>query len=210
MRWSFIETSYAFLLASRLCETWPSISRAWLFYLHRRNQPVWAISLPRFRQTSTEILAHRASLHPHKQEIGCRGFSRKILDLVSRRARLSHVNRPLNRKARMPQESLTAFFWNKPGDSLVKYFRYSKYQPAFQKEVPNNIWIPLLVFLYLTCLMHHSIPSTNTQPPGDPRGFALYCCPGAGIYTWWPSPGTGFFLHIHKIMFSTVKKYTFT
>ena len=33
-----------------------------------------------------------------------------------------------------------------------------------------------------TCIMHQSIPSTNI-PPGDPRGFALYCCPGAGIYT---------------------------
>ena len=55
------------------------------------------------------------------------------------------------------------------------------------------------------CLMHQSIPSTNI-PPG---GFALYCCPGAGIYTLWPSPGAGF-LHIHKITFSTVKKCTFT
>ena len=45
-------------------------------------------------------------------------------------------------------------------------------------------------------------------PPGRPPGFALYCCPRAGIYTWWPSPGPGF-LHIHKITFSTVKKYTF-
>ena len=52
---------------------------------------------------------------------------------------------------------------------------------------------------------HHPPPS----PPGDPRGFALYCCPGAGVYTCWPSPGAGF-LHIHKIRFSTVKKYTFT
>ena len=32
------------------------------------------------------------------------------------------------------------------------------------------------------CLMHQSIPSTNI-PPGDPQGFALYCCPGARIYT---------------------------
>ena len=56
--------------------------------------------------------------------------------------------------------------------------------------------------------MHRSIPSTNI-PPGDPRGFALHCCPRAGIYTWWPSPGAGF-LHIHKITFNTVKKYTFT
>ena len=31
-------------------------------------------------------------------------------------------------------------------------------------------------------LMHQSIPSTNI-PPGDPRGFALYCCPKARIYT---------------------------
>ena len=25
--------------------------------------------------------------------------------------------------------------------------------------------------------------STNIPPSGNPRGFALYCCPGAGIYT---------------------------
>ena len=43
--------------------------------------------------------------YPHKQKIGCRDFSRKILDLGSRQASLSHVNRLLNRKARMPQES---------------------------------------------------------------------------------------------------------
>ena len=57
-----------------------------------------------------------------------------------------------------------------------------------------------------TQLMHQSIPSTNIPPPspGDPRDFALYGCPGAGIYTWWPSPGAGF-LHIHKITFTTVK-----
>ena len=23
----------------------------------------------------------------------------------------------------------------------------------------------------------------HPPPPGDPRGFALYCCPGSGIYT---------------------------
>ena len=56
---------------------------------------------------------------------------------------------------------------------------------------------------FSSLFMHQSIPSTNI-PPGGPRGFALYCCPGAGIYTWWPSPGGGF-LHIHKITFSTVK-----
>ena len=56
-------------------------------------------------------------------------------------------------------------------------------------------------------IMHQSIPSTNI-PPSEPMGFALYCSPGTGIYTWWPSPGAGF-LHIHKITFSTVKKVYF-
>ena len=56
------------------------------------------------------------------------------------------------------------------------------------------------------CISQFQAP---TSPPGDPRGFALHCCPGAGIYTWWPSPRAGF-LHIHKITLSTVKKYTFT
>ena len=28
-----------------------------------------------------------------------------------------------------------------------------------------------------------SVNSKHQHPPGDPRGFALYCCPGAGIYT---------------------------
>ena len=56
------------------------------------------------------------------------------------------------------------------------------------------------------CISQFQAP---TSPLGDPWGFALYCCPGARIYTWWPSPGAGF-LHIHKITFSTVKKYTFT
>ena len=66
----------------------------------------------------------------------------------------------------------------------------------------------------LCCHTNPSVNSKHEHPPppppqGDPRGFALYCCPVAGIYTWWPSPGAGF-LHIHKITFSTVKKYTFT
>ena len=33
----------------------------------------------------------------------------------------------------------------------------------------------------------HDYASVNSKhqhpPPGDPQGFALYCCPGAGIYT---------------------------
>ena len=31
-------------------------------------------------------------------------------------------------------------------------------------------------------ILHQSIPSTNI-PPRRPPGFALYCCPRAGIYT---------------------------
>ena len=72
------------------------------------------------------------------------------------------------------------------------------------------IIIIIILMIINSKIKHQSIPSTNIPPlRGDPRGFALYCCPGAGIYTWWPSQGGGF-LHIHKITFSTVKKYTFT
>ena len=60
--------------------------------------------------------------------------------------------------------------------------------------------------LWRLCICQFQAP---TSPPGDPRSFALYCCPRVGIYTWWPSPGAEV-LHIHKITFSTVKKYTFT
>ena len=72
---------------------------------------------------------------------------------------------------------------------------------VFCFETESRVW-----FIFWLCISQFQAP---TSPPGRPPGFALYCSPGAGIYTWWPSPGTGF-LHIHKITFSTVKKYTFT
>ena len=50
--------------------------------------------------------------------------------------------------------------------------------------------------------------STNI-PPGRPLGFCTLLLPwGRDLYLI-PSPGAGF-SHIHKITFSTVKKYTFT
>ena len=44
-------------------------------------------------------------------------------------------------------------------------------------------------------LMYQSIPSTNI-PPGDPRGFALYCCPEAGIILDDLPRGPGFCISI--------------
>ena len=58
-------------------------------------------------------------------------------------------------------------------------------------------------------IMHQSIPSTNIPPPGRPPGFCTLLLPrGRDLYLM-TFPGAGF-LHIHKITFSTVKKYTFT
>ena len=58
------------------------------------------------------------------------------------------------------------------------------------------------------CIMHQSIPSTNILP-GRPPGFCTLLLPrGRDLYLM-TFPGAGF-LHIHKITFSTVKKYTFT
>ena len=90
--------SYAFLLASPLASlvvlfTWQKsarLSHSVAKYSVKRQPKSYLTGLVRY---------------PHKQKIGCRDFSRKILDLGSRQASLSHVNRLLNRKARMPQES---------------------------------------------------------------------------------------------------------
>ena len=90
--------SYAFLLASRLAGFGCSIYMAKIspFEPFRCQNSVncqlksWLTGLVRY---------------PHKQKIDCRGFSRKILDLGLRRASLSHANRLLNRKARMPYKS---------------------------------------------------------------------------------------------------------
>ena len=57
-------------------------------------------------------------------------------------------------------------------------------------------------------LMHQSIPSTNI-PPGRPGVLHSTAAPGPGFILDDLPPGPGF-LHIHKITFSTVKKYTFT
>ena len=60
--------------------------------------------------------------------------------------------------------------------------------------------------------MHQSIPSANITPPPPPRATP-------GVLHSTAAPGPGFILddlpqvgvlHIHKITFSTVKKYTFT
>ena len=56
--------------------------------------------------------------------------------------------------------------------------------------------------------MHQSIPSTNI-PPGRPSGFCTLPLPQDRDLYLMTFPGA-VFLHIHKITFSTVKKYTFT
>ena len=69
--------SFASLLASRLSEEWPSVSRVWLFYLHNKNRPVLANLLPNPVKHQTKSRLTRPVRHPYKQKIGCRGFSRK-------------------------------------------------------------------------------------------------------------------------------------
>ena len=59
--------------------------------------------------------------------------------------------------------------------------------------------------------MHQSIPSINTPPPPRVTPGVLHsvAAPGPGFILDDLPRGPGF-LHIHKITFSTVKKYTFT
>ena len=69
--------SFVSLLASRLSEERPSVSRVWLFYLHSKNRPVLAILFPNPAKHQTKSRLTRPVRHPYKQKIGCRGFSRK-------------------------------------------------------------------------------------------------------------------------------------
>ena len=57
-------------------------------------------------------------------------------------------------------------------------------------------------------VMHQSIPNTNI-PPGQPPGFCTLLLPRGWDLYLMTFPGA-WVLHIHKITFSTVKKYTFT
>ena len=78
----------------------------------------------------------------------------------------------------------------------------------------RKLWI-VMVAISMTSIvagfMHQSIPRTNIPPPppGRPPGFCTPLLPrGRDLYLM-TFPG-GRVLHIHKITFSTVKKYNFT
>ena len=74
-------------------------------------------------------------------------------------------------------------------------------------NIPEDIQRFQKTLQYTRC--NASVNSKHQHPPGDPWGFKLYCCPGGRDLYLMTFPG-GQILHIHKITFSTVKKYTFT
>ena len=59
--------------------------------------------------------------------------------------------------------------------TTVLYAKLSK-EVAYVENLKNSS------FMFLaSCISQFQAPTS--PPPGDPRGFALYCCPGAEIYT---------------------------
>ena len=57
---------------------------------------------------------------------------------------------------------------------------HSYFLPRASKMKGTMLKIVVVGNPFLLCISQFQAPAF---PPGDLRGFALYCCPGAGIYT---------------------------
>lgn len=66
-----------------------------------------------------------------------------------------------------------------------------------QYEVYNELYCPIVPSLILFCNAPKTRSTTNIFVLGDwgGKGAKMLCCPGRGLWEWWPSPFEGFSLN---------------
>ena len=129
-------------------------------------------------KSSSRLLKSGSTKHKCKQHF-CMNCLQGFMQESSREQHQVYCKDNKSVRVEMPKQGSTIEFKDGQNQFRVPFIMYADFELILEL-MDHGSYDPTKP--YTNEVMNQSIPSTNI-PLGNPRGFALYCCPGAGIYT---------------------------